>query len=96
MGGKITWNQILLDTDTLCDADKECEIFFQIFQYNDNGSGNHKKLAQTISTLGAMMDSGGSETLNLSGGQKLFLSGFSCEDRVTFLDYIFGGCEIGV
>jgi hypothetical protein len=31
MGGKITWNQILLDTDTLCNADNFCEIFFQIF-----------------------------------------------------------------
>ena len=43
-----------------------------------------------------MIDSGGSQTLNLSGGAKLFIHGFSCEDRVSFLDYICGGCEIGV
>jgi copine 5/8/9 len=24
------------------------------------------------------------------------LSGFKCEERATFLDYIFGGCEINV
>jgi len=60
MAGKILWNQILLDTDTLCDGDNFCEIMFQIFQFNDNGSGNHKKLAQITSTLGAMIDSGGS------------------------------------
>ena len=24
------------------------------------------------------------------------MSGITCEDRVSFLDYIFGGCEIGV
>jgi len=96
MGGKITWNQILLDTDTLCNADNFCEILFQIFQFNDNGSGNHKKLAQGSGTLGAMIDSGGSQSLELSRGAKLFISGFSCEDRVSFLDYIFGGCEIGV
>lgn len=96
MGGKITWNQILLDTDTLCNADNFCEILFQIFQFNDNGTGNHKKLAQAKGSLGALIDSGGSSGLDLGGERKLFISGFSCEDRVSFLDYVFGGCEIGV
>lgn len=30
------------------------------------------------------------------GNTSIELSGFKCEERATFLDYIFGGCEIGV
>lgn len=26
----------------------------------------------------------------------MWINNFKCEDRVTFLDYIFGGCEINV
>lgn len=32
----------------------------------------------------------------MTNGIKLYITDFKCEDRVTFLDYIFGGCEIGV
>jgi hypothetical protein len=43
-----------------------------------------------------MIDSGGAQQLPISNGVKLGISGFKCEERVSFLDYIFGGCEIGV
>jgi hypothetical protein len=46
--------------------------------------------------LGQMIDSGSQQSMNLSNGAKLHISEFSCEERVSFLDYIFGGCEIGV
>ena len=43
-----------------------------------------------------MIDSGGQQQLPISNGIKLGINGFKCEERVSFLDYIFGGCEIGV
>jgi len=96
MGGVIKWNQILLDTDTLCNGDNFCEILFQVFQFNPNGSGKHKKLAQGSHTLGKLIDAGPEQGLAMSNGAKLQIAEFSCEERVSFLDFIFGGCEIGV
>ena len=32
----------------------------------------------------------------LNSGSSVTISGFKMEDRVSFLDYIFGGCEINV
>jgi hypothetical protein len=43
-----------------------------------------------------MIDSGSDQNMDLSNGAKLKISDFSCEERVSFLDFIFGGCEIGV
>jgi hypothetical protein len=83
-----------LDTDTLCDANNAQEILVQIYVYNP--SGNHSKKAQGTITLGNMIDSGGSQKLPMSNGVSLHIDGFKCEERVSFLDYIFGGCEIGV
>ena len=44
-----------------------------------------------------MIDSGSSYKLpNEKYGGKIEIKNFKQEERVTFLDYIFGGCEIGV
>lgn len=43
-----------------------------------------------------MIDSGGSHTVQIPGCGKAVITQFKIEDRVTFLDYIFGGCEVGV
>ena len=45
--------------------------------------------------MGALVDAGPEQKLSL-GNTDIELSGFKCEERATFLDYIFGGCEIGV
>ena len=49
---------VILDTDTLCNANNTQPILFQIFQFNSGGSGNHKKLAQGEITLGHLIDGG--------------------------------------
>ena len=43
-----------------------------------------------------MIDSGGNHKINAKGGKSIEIKNFKIEDRVSFLDYIFGGCEIGV
>lgn len=88
------WNQIVIDTDTLCEARMNQPILVQIFQYSK--TGNHKKLGQGEIDLGKLIDGGSNQVLPLSGDIKLFIEQFKSEERVSFLDYIFGGCEIGV
>jgi len=43
-----------------------------------------------------LIDAGPEQKLPLSNGAQLQIAEFSCEERVSFLDFIFGGCEIGV
>ena len=68
---------------------------FQIFQFNPSGNGKHKKLANGEITLGSLIDAGPEQNLKL-GNINILLSNFVCEERATFLDYIFGGTEINV
>jgi len=43
-----------------------------------------------------MIDSGGSHKIVIPNCGEVELKNFKMEDRVSFLDYVFGGCEIGV
>jgi hypothetical protein len=43
-----------------------------------------------------MIDSGGAHTIDIPQCGKVSFTKFKIEERVTFLDYVFGGCEIGV
>ena len=62
----ITWNKIMVDTDTLCDNNYDQEIMIQIFKYSPKGS--HKKMDQGQITLTKLIDSGGSTKINLQKG----------------------------
>ena len=68
---------------------------FQIFQFNPSGNGKHKKLAHGEITLGSLIDAGPTQNIRL-GNVNITLNDFKCEERATFLDYIFGGTEINV
>lgn len=54
------------------------------------------KLGVGTFTLSNMIDSGGQHTVEVGGGSKAQITNFKIEERVSFLDYVFGGCEIGV
>jgi hypothetical protein len=43
-----------------------------------------------------LIDAGPEQELAMSNNAKLQIADFSCEERVSFLDFVFGGCEIGV
>lgn len=51
-GKGIEWNQIFIDTDTLCNNIDDQPILFQVFQHARNGS--HKKVGQKEVTLGEL------------------------------------------
>ena len=54
------------------------------------------KLGDGSFTLSNMIDSGGKQTVEVGGGSRAQIANFKIEERVSFLDYVFGGCEIGV
>lgn len=93
VGGKHSWNTITIDTDTLCNNINDQEFLVQIFQYQKNGS--HVKISQASLTLGGIADS---PSFKLTGKNKgtLELKNFRLHERITFLNYIMGGCEINV
>jgi len=94
MNGEISFNEIILDTHRLCDADNEQPILFQGFHFNK--SGNHAKIGQAEITLSQLIDIGGGYEVSLGNGDSLMIKNFEFSERVSFLDYIMGGCEIGV
>lgn len=84
-----------MDTDTLCNNIADQEILFQIYRYSS--AGNHKMISSAITTLEELKSNQNTTIAAHKGEQaKLHVVGFKVQPRVSFLDYIFGGCEIGV
>ena len=92
--GKYSFNKVVIDTDTLCNGRPDDDIMVQIFEYNLNG--NHKKVSESTFTLMDVEQAGSNHMLSGRGGYNIQICDFSSAPRVSFLDYIFGGCEIGV
>mmetsp|Transcript_40624 Transcript_40624/g.61901 ORF Transcript_40624/g.61901 Transcript_40624/m.61901 type:complete len:247 (-) Transcript_40624:590-1330(-) len=92
------WTRVFTDTDTLADDNDNGAIQIQVFAYNNKG--NHQKLATYETTLGEMKQSGKDEKpleISSSGGNsKVTIERVMVSKKETFLDYIFGGCEIGL
>ena len=91
-----SWNKVLIDTDTLCNADNDQDILFQIFAFDRSGQGKHKKEGQAVLSLATFIDSGGTYSVSIGEGNQLEFKDFEVKQRVTFLDYIMGGCEMNV
>jgi hypothetical protein len=92
--GTYTFNHIIIDTDTLADGNNDAPI--EVAVYKHNLSGNHSIIASGKFNLANIIDSGGSHEIDIPQCGKIMLNNFKIEERVTFLDYVFGGCEIGV
>ena len=90
---KYVFNTLTIDTDTLCGNDHSQEILIQVWQFN--ASKSHRRASKTSLTLNKF---GESSCLSLKGDNKctVTLNNYEVHQRATFLDYIFGGCEIGV
>ena len=89
------WSKVFSDTDTLADGNKSSEILFQLFAYNNNG--NHKKVASYSTLLEDLEGAGGTHVVEAEDGKsKLTFERIEFKTRETFLDYIFGGCELGL
>jgi hypothetical protein len=67
----------------------------QVYRYDSSGS--HKKISQGYTDLGSLKQSNGAPvTIEGTKGVKIVINNFKVQTRVSFLDYVFGGCEIGV
>ena len=96
-GGATAWNEVHSDTDTMADDNDVQEVMFQVFQYNS--SGTHKRLGSVTTTLGKFREassSGQSFELDTGSNCKLVVTAVEIKKRESFLDYIFGGCEVGL
>lgn len=73
------------------------EVMFQVFQYI--ASGTHKRLGSVATNLGKFREASSSgKSFDLDAGSKckLVISAVEVKKRESFLDYIFGGCEVGL
>ena len=46
------YNELTIDTDTLCEGQDDREILFQVYRYS--ADGNHKKISNLYTTLGEL------------------------------------------
>ena len=73
----------------LGEDDQEFRVDFMIAQ----SSGNHTLIGSDAVSLDALQ--GGKNTLNIKG-QKVQIERFELKPVVSFLEYIFGGCQINL
>lgn len=86
------WNTVLSNTHLI--ANDQDDNLVQIAVYEHNTSGNHKSVTKFFFSLGELKKS---QTLELTSTQgNLTLKNVSIQTRHTFIDYIFGGCELGL
>eukprot|EP00743_Colponemidia_sp_Colp-15_P008945 GILK01009761.1.p1 GENE.GILK01009761.1~~GILK01009761.1.p1 ORF type:complete len:735 (+),score=145.25 GILK01009761.1:27-2231(+) len=93
-----TWEPVSLTVERLCRGDDQRPINIELFQWHRSGS--HVLLGATSCTLNQLLN-----TPNLSlplvlsnhtSGQTLCFHRVSMSAQSSFLDYIFGGCEIAL
>jgi hypothetical protein len=90
----IHWNTVFTDTDTLADSEISNTILIQVFKFSRNG--NHQRAASFEITFGDIKDNKKFEKKTLDGKHTLFINDIVIKQRESFLDYVFGGCEIGL
>ena len=93
IAGRYSWNMVSITTSEMANEDPEREIRLEFFK--SQKSGKHKNLGYVACNIAQLRE--GQLEFNLVGKGK----GSSCRfenlvihKRHTFLEYIFGGCEI--
>jgi len=100
VNGFYDWNVVnLLTTDIVFEGNIDHE--FKLEFYQAQKSGRHSNIGSVNLTL-VQVQSGQKEFQmfdkkgNLDKNKQLMFSQFECKKRHSFLDFIFGGCEIGL
>lgn len=91
---KVKFRNVIMDTYKLCNANLSQQVMFVAFQYQNNG--NHKKIGSASIELARFIDGGSGLEAKMDKNGSIKFSNCAIEDRVSFLDYVMGGCEIGV
>lgn len=90
--GSFRWNQVQVGTTDLCKDEIERQIKIEFFK--SNSSGKHKILDSVESMTLAQLREGTAEYQMLKKRGALQLQGLKVERQHSFLEYIFGGCEV--
>jgi hypothetical protein len=85
------WNEFIIDTETLCNNDDEQEIKIDILKFD--ATGNHKVLGSAFTTLAELK---GGKTELSANKETLKLKKFELKPSTSFIEYVFGGCQINL
>lgn len=88
-GGKHKFREAVLNTTLLGEENDEFRVDFMIAQ----SSGNHTLIGSDTATIAELQ--GGKNKLNIKG-QLVSVEKFELKPVVSFLEYIFGGCQINL
>lgn len=83
---------MLTDTDTLANSDPNCKISAILYKYNK--AGNHKKIEYYETMFGELRDGQCLDVDSKNANSQLKLSNVVIQKKESFLDYVFGGCEL--
>jgi len=98
-GGFFEWNLVNVLTRDFAGEDIEREVRFEFYQ--SQKSGKHRHIGQSSLTLAMIKDGQKEFRLEDKKGKEIDPKGMTfaqCEikTRHSFLEYVFGGCEIGL
>lgn len=86
------WNPIEIETDMLCNDTDTDQILIQLYKYQL--SGDHVLKSEQYVTNAKLKK--GKMTLDGGKGCTIVISDYVCEQKSTFLNFIFGGCDINI
>ena len=91
-GGAFKWNQVQIGATDLCKDEIEREIKIEFFK--SVSSGKHKILDSIDSMTLAQLKEGNAEYTGKNKKGTLQLQNLKVERQHSFLEYVFGGCQV--
>lgn len=91
--GRFEWNFVSLLTSEMANEEEEREVRVEFFK--SSKTGQHQNLGFADFTISQLKD--GTDSFDLQGrskGAKMLFTRLNFSHRHTFLEYVFGGCEI--
>lgn len=93
MKGKYTFNLILTNTDSLANSDTNTDIVINIYNYR---RGAHKRITEQVVNYGILHNGNGSSPVIKNKFGNIVFNNIEIKKKVSFLDYIFGGCDVSL
>jgi len=94
---KIRWSMTRMLTSMICAEEEDRDIKIEVFK--SQKSGKHKNMGLASITLAQLREGAREIELKTPRGAQvgvINLIGFAFNKRHTFLEYVFGGCEISL
>jgi len=100
VNGNFDFNPVFTDSDTIADDEQANTVMIHFYKYNSNG--NHLSGASFSTTYKDIFNAGkgsNKSSVNLTpvkGNGSVTMSRIVIQKKESFLDYLFGGCEISL